>query len=106
MFSATRAAYCGLMPGIRQDEFDEDPDPDDPAFDPTPPYWFPGTRMPEEARRIGLTHHVPDGALLDFAGHLDSGRTYHRVVAWAMLVVFGLPVIFYVIWLVANLGVH
>lgn len=90
------------MAGIREDEFDEDYGPDDAAYDPAPPYWFQGTRMPEEARRIGLTHHVPDGALLDFAGRLDSSRTYHRVVAWVMLAVFGLPVVFYVIRLVQD----
>jgi hypothetical protein len=90
------------MPGLREDEFDEDYGPDDD----TPPYWFPGARMPDEARRIGLSHHVPDGALLDFAGRLDSSRTYHRVVAWVMLAVFGLPVVFRVIQLVSDLGVH
>ena len=86
------------MSRLREDEFDEDYGPDDDA----PPYWFPGTRMPDEARRIGLTHHVPDGALLDFAGRLDSTRPFHRAVAWVMLLVFGLPVIFYVIRLVQD----
>ena len=37
----------------------------------TPPSWFPGGDLPPDARRMGLTHHVPDGALLDFAGKLD-----------------------------------
>jgi hypothetical protein len=94
------------MPGIREDEFDEDHSPDDPPHDVAPPYWFPGSRMPDEARRMGLTHHVPDGALLDFAGRLDSARPSHRVVAWVMLVVFAMPVVFYVIRLVQDLGVH
>jgi hypothetical protein len=89
------------MSGVREDEFDEDYGPDDD----TPPYWFAGQRMPDEARRIGLTHHVPDGALLDFAGRLDSTRPSHIVAAWIMLVVFGLPVVFYVIRLV-ELIVH
>ena len=48
--------------------------------------------MPEDARRMGLTHHVPDGALLDFAGALDSRKPLHRATAWVMLAVFGLPV--------------
>jgi hypothetical protein len=94
------------MPDVGHDEFDEDWDLDDPPGDVAPPYWFPGTRMPDEARRIGLTHHVPDGALLDFAARLDSSRPYHRAVAWVMLVVFGLPVLFYVIRLVGDLRVH
>jgi hypothetical protein len=94
------------MYGQGVDEFDEDFGPDDPAYDPAPPYWFPGTRMPDEARRIGLTHHVPDGALLDFASKLDPHSPYHRAVAWVMLAVFGLPVVFHVIRLVQDLGVH
>ena len=75
-----------------RDEFDEDYDPDDDA----PPYWYPGTRMPDDARRMGLTHHVPDGALLDFATRLDGTRLSHRVTAWVMLAVFGLPVLIYI----------
>ncbi|HET7066580.1 MAG TPA: hypothetical protein VFI21_03160 [Nocardioides sp.] len=90
------------MPGLREDGFDEDYGPDDD----TPPYWFPGTRMPDEARRIGLTHHVPEGALLDFAGRLDPRRPYHRAVAWVMLAVFGLPVVFHAIGLVESLAPH
>jgi hypothetical protein len=46
---------------------------------------------------MGLTHHVPDGAILDFAGALDSTKLKHRITAWVMLVVFGLPVVFYVL---------
>lgn len=65
------------------------------------PYWFPGNHLPEEARRLGLTHHVPDGALLDFAGSLDSTKPYHRITAWLLLVVFGLPVLFAVMRLLA-----
>ncbi|WP_183099785.1 hypothetical protein [Nocardioides pelophilus] len=65
------------------------------------PCWFPGNHLPEEARRLGLTHHVPDGALLDFAGSLDSTKPYHRITAWLLLVVFGLPVLFAVMRLLA-----
>ena len=93
------------MYGVREDEFDEDYELDD-ADDPRPPYWFPGTRMPDEARRIGLTHHVPDGALLDFATKLDSSRPSHRAVAWVLLVVFCFPVLTYVVRLVELLRVH
>jgi hypothetical protein len=60
----------------------------------TPPSWFPGGHLPPDAVRMGLTHHVPDGALLDFAGKLDGANPYHRMTAWALLVVFGLPVVF------------
>ena len=72
------------------DEFDEDYAPDDDA----PPYWFPGQHLPEDARKMGLNHSVPDGALLDFAGNLDGAKPLHRITAWVLLVVFGLPVVF------------
>ncbi|MCW2844618.1 MAG: hypothetical protein JWN22_2534 [Nocardioides sp.] len=83
------------MTGGAYDELDDHDDD-------TPPYWDGGRAMPEDARRMGLTHHVPDGALLDFAGRLDSTKTLHRVTAWVMLVVFGLPVFFYVLRLVLE----
>jgi hypothetical protein len=76
------------------DEWDEDPELDDPDL---VPMWFPGQHLPDEARRMGLTHHVPDGAILDFAGTLDPAKPFHRITAWAMLVVFGLPVVFAVL---------
>ena len=78
------------------DEFDEDHSPDD-VGDPAPPYWFGGQHLPPHARGMGLTHHVPDGALLDFAGSLDGTKRLHRVTAWFLLVVFGLPVFFAVL---------
>lgn len=78
------------------DEFDEDHAPDDD----TPPTWFPGQHLPHDARRMGLTHHVPDGALLDFAGNLDGAKRLHRITAWVLLVVFGMPVVFAVLRIV------
>lgn len=77
------------MPEVRE-EWDEDPDPDDPDVVPT---WFAGQHLPADARGMGLSHHVPGGALLDFAGTLDSTKPLHRITAWVMLVVFGLPVL-------------
>ncbi|WP_372735555.1 hypothetical protein [Nocardioides sp.] len=74
-----------------QDDWD---DPEDPRDAEAPPDWFPGGHLPEDARRMGLTHHVAEGALLDFAGKLDAAKPLHRYTAWALLVVFGLPVVF------------
>jgi len=79
-----------------EDAYDDFDDHDDD----TSPYWEAGNRMPQDARAMGLTHHVPDGALLDFAGALDSGKRLHRVTAWVMLVVFGMPVLLYALRLV------
>lgn len=85
------------MPGT--DEWiEEDWDDHD---DDTPPVWFPGQHLPEHARRLGLTHHTQEGALLDFAGKLDSSKRLHRATAWVMLAVFGFPVLMAVLRLVA-----
>ena len=86
------AAYRCDMPaeGEREQMWDDD-DPDLPED--APPYWFPGQHLPEHARAMGLTHHVPEGAILDFAGRLDSAKPGHRIAAWALLVMFGLPVV-------------
>ena len=82
-----------MREGMPYDEGHDDPDS---AIDsePAPPPWFPGGHLPEDARRMGLTHHVGEGALLDFAGKLDGAKPLHRITAWALLVVFGLPVVF------------
>lgn len=82
-----------------------DPDdlsPLDDHDDDTPPSWFPGQHLPADARRMGLNHTVPDGALLDFAGSLDPRKRMHRVTAWVMLVVFGLPVLIHVLRLLTH----
>jgi hypothetical protein len=82
------------------DDYDEDFVGDATGRELAPPYWFAGQHLPADAARMGLTHHVPDGALLDFAGSLDATNAKHRMVAWMLLVVFGLPVLFYVLRLV------
>jgi hypothetical protein len=85
------AAYRDAMrEGDVADPYAEDPDPDDPD---APPYWFAGQHLPPDARAMGLTHHVPEGAILDLAGRLDSTKTRHRIAAWVLLIVFGMPVV-------------
>jgi len=76
---------------------DEDDEPD------APPIWFAGQHLPPDARRMGLSHHVGEGAILDFAGRLDSAKPVHRITAWVLLLVFGLPVVLSVLRLVAAL---
>ena len=76
-----------------EEEFDDHDDD-------TPPYWSAGQHLPPHARAMGLTALVPDGAILDFAGSLDSSKLKHRITAWVMLGVFGLPVLLYVLRLV------
>lgn len=88
------------MPGPDPDArewYAEDPDDHD---DDSEAAWFPGQHLPGHAKAMGLSHHVPEGALLDFAGSLDGAKALHRFTAWMLLVVFGLPVVFTVmrIW--------
>ena len=79
----------GAPPEPPEDPYAEDwSDPDD-----APPYWFPGLAVPPDARRMGLTHYVPEGAILDFAGRLDAAKPGHRAAAWMLLLLFGLPVL-------------
>ena len=53
------------------------------------------------AQRMGLSHHVGEGAILDFAGRLDATKPVHRITAWVLLVIFGLPVVLAVMRLFA-----
>lgn len=92
------------MPGPEQDLEESWDDEDRGPDDDTPPSWFAGQHLPEDARRMGLNHTVPDGALLDFAGRLDSTKPLHKATAWVMLVVFGMPVVLYVLRLVRDLA--
>ncbi|HEU4947408.1 MAG TPA: hypothetical protein VFT31_09660 [Kribbella sp.] len=51
----------------------------------------PDTR-PDEARRMGLSRHTEEGALVEFASSLNSAKPRHKLMAWLMLVVFAAPV--------------
>ena len=72
---------------MRGDAYDDEADDalsDGLGDEHSPPAWFPGGHLPDDARRMGLTHHVPAGALLDFAGRLDATKPLHRITAWAL----------------------
>lgn len=60
-------------------------DEDEPELVPEPP------AIPSEARRMGLTRHTEEGALVAFASSLDGAKTGHKLVAWLMLLTFVLP---------------
>lgn len=66
-------------------ESDRWDDEDEPALVPEPP------AIPTEARRMGLTRHTEEGALVAFASSLDGAKTGHKLVAWLMLLTFVLP---------------
>lgn len=55
--------------------------------------WEVERALPSDARRMGLSPNVPDGAMLQFAGSLSSTKLSHRIVAWILLVTFGMPVL-------------
>lgn len=62
-----------------------------------PEPWAPVEHLPADARRMGLNSLVPDGALLELAGSLDSAKRSHRAVAWVLLVVMVAPVLLTVV---------
>ena len=47
--------------------------------------------IPADARKMGLSRHTEEGALLDFAGSLNATKPSHRLMAWLMLLVFAAP---------------
>ena len=56
-----------------------------------------------EARRLGLDRNTEEGALLAFSSALRPDKPVHRVVAWMLLLAFGLPVAFALLHLAGGL---
>lgn len=50
--------------------------------------------LPLDARRMGLDRNTQEGALIAFAGSLDSTKTLHKVVAWVLLLGLAVPMAF------------
>ena len=69
-----RPAHFGIPPDALADER---PDP-----------------RPEDAKRIGLSRHTEEGAVLYFASSLDRGKTGHRMMAWILLITFAAPAVY------------
>jgi hypothetical protein len=44
-------------------------------------------------RGVGLDRNTEEGALVAFAGSLRPRNSLHRVIAWVLLLSFGLPVV-------------
>jgi len=61
-----------------------------------------GVPLSPEQRRIGLDRNTEEGALLAFSAALRPDNTVHRVVAWVLLVAFGLPVALSIAWLLRQ----
>ncbi|HET7689018.1 MAG TPA: hypothetical protein VFK41_01455 [Nocardioidaceae bacterium] len=55
------------------------------------------------ARRTGFDRNTEEGALLHFSGSLQRTNLRHRVVAWVLLVAFGLPVLMSLVWFLSHL---
>ena len=69
-----RPAHFGIPPDALADER---PDP-----------------RPAEAKRMGLSRHTEEGAVLYFASSLDRGKPQHRMIAWILLITFAAPAIY------------
>jgi hypothetical protein len=59
--------------------------------------------IPDDARRLGLDHNTLEGAMLAFSGSLDRTKPSHRITAWVLLLIFGLPVVLTVLRLGGDL---
>jgi hypothetical protein len=51
-------------------------------------------QRPGEAKRMGLSRHTEEGAVLAFASSLDRAKPGHRMVAWLLLVMFSAPALY------------
>jgi hypothetical protein len=69
-----RPAHFGIPPEALADER---PDP-----------------RPDEAKRMGLSRHTEEGAVLYFASSLDREKPGHRMIAWVLLVTFAAPALY------------
>ena len=47
--------------------------------------------IPADAGRLGFDRNTEEGAMIAMAGSLSPAKLTHRVVAWAMLLVFAAP---------------
>ena len=69
---------------------------DDPAGEPEliqPEDCLPPSPFPVDAQRMGIDRWTGnDAALLAVAASLDPAKASHRVVAWLLLLVVGMPV--------------
>ena len=80
----------------------DDLEPARPAHFGIPPDALPDERpdpRPEEARRMGLSRHTEEGAVLYFASSLSRDKPRHRMIAWILLITFAAPA-FYMLLLV------
>ncbi|MGH3472164.1 MAG: hypothetical protein ACRDPG_09005 [Nocardioidaceae bacterium] len=49
--------------------------------------------IPPDARQMGLDRNTEEGAMVALAGSLNPAKLSHRVVAWAILAGFVLPLV-------------
>ena len=53
-------------------------------------------------RRTTLDRNTEEGALLHFSASLQRANPRHRVVAWVLLIAFGLPVATSLVWVLTH----
>ncbi|WP_310961022.1 hypothetical protein [Nocardioides terrisoli] len=59
-----------------------------------PEDFLPPSPFPTDAQRMGFDRFTGDNAaLLAVASALDPAKSSHRIIAWLLLVVVGLPVV-------------
>jgi hypothetical protein len=75
----------------------DDLEPDRPALFGIPPDALADERpdrRPEDAKRMGLSRHTEEGAVVHFASSLDGAKPGHKMMAWILLVTFAAPALY------------
>ena len=49
--------------------------------------------MPVDAQYLGLDRNTEEGALVAMSASLNGAKPFHRLVAWALLAVFAVPML-------------
>ncbi|WBQ04196.1 hypothetical protein [Kribbella sp. CA-293567] len=81
----------------------DDLDPARPALFGIPPDAVADERpdpRPEDARRIGLSRHTEEGAVVFFASSLNRAKPGHKMMAWLLLLTYSAPVLYILLTLI------
>jgi hypothetical protein len=73
----------------------------DPGHEESYAAWRPPA-MPADQARLGLDRNTVEGAWIEFASSLDRRKPSHRVVAWVLLVLIGVPLLLALVQQVAS----
>jgi len=62
--------------------------------EPNPEHLYFSQHLPHDAEQMGLDRNTEEGAMIAMAGALRPARTFHRLVAWIVVLALTLPLLF------------